>query len=84
MSGTHQGAAAANEAPESEEGVSSGHIDMVMSHTSCTRNEAIRALRAADDDTDKSKYLWCVRFAQNPAGHKLGLAMGFLDSVDRT
>merc|ERR1719453_1000736 len=41
---------AADEAPESEEGVSSGHIDMVMSHTSCTRNEAIRALRETNDD----------------------------------
>ena len=42
--------AGGDEAPEIEEGLTASHIDMVMNHASCTRNEAIRALRAADDD----------------------------------
>ena len=43
-------AAASNEAPEDETGITPGHIDMVMDHTSCTRNEAVKALRATNDD----------------------------------
>ena len=39
-----------DEAAESEEGVTASHIGMVMEHTQCTRNEAIRALKASDDD----------------------------------
>ena len=39
-----------NEAPEDETGVTPGHIDMVIDHTGCTRNEAIRALKAHNDD----------------------------------
>jgi len=42
--------AESNEAPESEEGITASHIDMVMNHASCSRNEAIRALRTANDD----------------------------------
>ena len=42
--------AASNEKPESEEGLTPNHINMVMEHTSCTRNEAIKALREANDD----------------------------------
>ena len=42
--------AASNEKPESEEGITSNHIQMVMDHTSCSRNEAIRALRDSNDD----------------------------------
>ena len=38
------------EAPESEEGLTPNHIEMVMSHTKCTRNKAIRALRGTNDD----------------------------------
>jgi len=37
-------------APESEEGITPEHIDMVMQHTNCTRNKAIRALRSTNDD----------------------------------
>ncbi len=33
-----------------EDGLTASHIDMVMDHTSCTRNEAIRALRETNDD----------------------------------
>ena len=44
------GAAAADEAPESEEGITADHIKMVIEHAGCTRNEAIRALRASNDD----------------------------------
>ena len=43
-------ASASNEAPESEEGITASHIDMLMDHTQCTRNQAIRALRATNDD----------------------------------
>ena len=43
-------APASNEAPEDETGITPGHIDMVMDHTSCTRNEAVKALRATNDD----------------------------------
>merc|ERR1711990_385962 len=39
-----------NEAPADESGITATHIDMVMDHTSCTRNEAIAALRASNDD----------------------------------
>merc|ERR1712060_420725 len=42
--------AASNEAPLDESGLTPGHIDMVMDHTSCSRNEAITALRGANDD----------------------------------
>ena len=35
---------------ESEEGITPNHINMVMEHTSCTRNEAIKALRDSNDD----------------------------------
>ena len=46
-----KGAAAdANEAAEDESGITPNHIGMVMEHTSCTRNEAIRALRESNDD----------------------------------
>ena len=37
-------------APESEEGLTPNHIDMVMQHANCSRNAAIRALREAKDD----------------------------------
>ena len=43
-------AAASNEPAESEDGITPNHINMVMEHTSCTRNEAIRALRDSNDD----------------------------------
>ena len=43
-------AAASNEAAEDEAGITPNHINMVMEHTSCTRNEAIRALRESNDD----------------------------------
>merc|ERR1719330_1960018 len=33
-----------------EEGITPGHINMVMEHTGCTRNEAIEALRESGDD----------------------------------
>ena len=39
-----------DEAPEPEEGLTASNIDMVMSHTKCTRNKAIRALRETNDD----------------------------------
>jgi NACalpha-BTF3-like transcription factor len=42
--------ASSNEAPLSEEGLTVSHIDMVMDHTSCTRNEAIKALRESNND----------------------------------
>merc|ERR1712242_234517 len=34
----------------SEEGITPGHINMVMEHTGCTRNAAIEALRESGDD----------------------------------
>ena len=34
----------------SEEGITPGHIDMVIEHTGCTRNEAIRVLRETNND----------------------------------
>lgn len=37
-------------APLSEEGLTANHIDMVMQHTNCTRNAAIKALRETNDD----------------------------------
>merc|ERR1719197_1407139 len=40
-------------APLSEEGLTQNHIKMVMDHTSCTRNAAIKALRETNDDMDK-------------------------------
>ena len=43
-------AAASDEAPESEDGITPNHINMVMEHTSCSRNEAIRALKESNDD----------------------------------
>lgn len=39
-----------DEAPESEEGITASNIEMVMSHTKCTRNKAIRALKETKDD----------------------------------
>ena len=36
--------------PLSEEGLSQEHIGMVIEHTQCTRNQAIRALRETNDD----------------------------------
>merc|ERR1711990_596302 len=42
--------ASSSEAPLDESNLTPSHIDMVMDHTSCTRNEAIKALRAANDD----------------------------------
>ena len=41
---------ASDEAAEDESGITPNHINMVMEHTSCTRNEAIRALRESNDD----------------------------------
>merc|ERR1712060_990655 len=41
---------AADEAAEDEAGITPNHINMVMDHTNCTRNEAIRALRDSNDD----------------------------------
>jgi len=41
---------ASDEKAEGEEGITPNHINMVMEHTSCTRNEAIRALRESNDD----------------------------------
>ncbi len=38
------------EAPESAEGLNPTNIEMVMSHTKCSRNKAIRALRETNDD----------------------------------
>ena len=44
-------AAKADDGPaESEEGITPNHINMVMEHTSCSRNEAIKALRESNDD----------------------------------
>ena len=43
-------AAAKDEKAEDEAGITPNHINMVMEHTSCTRNEAIRALRDSNDD----------------------------------
>ena len=44
-------AAPANTGPaESEEGITPNHINMVMEHTSCSRNDAIKALRESNDD----------------------------------
>lgn len=36
--------------PLSEEGITPNHIDMVIEHTKCSRNAAIRALKATNDD----------------------------------
>ena len=36
--------------PLSEEGLTANHIDMVMQHANCSRNQAIKALREANDD----------------------------------
>ncbi|CDW89452.1 UNKNOWN [Stylonychia lemnae] len=36
--------------PLSEDGLTASHIDMVIDHTKCTRNAAIRALRETNDD----------------------------------
>lgn len=41
---------ATNEPAESEAGITANHINMVMEHTNCTRNEAIRALKDSNDD----------------------------------
>ena len=50
-SSSKAGAKAADDsAPLSEEGVTANHIDMVMEHTQCSRNEAIAALRETNDD----------------------------------
>merc|ERR1711920_1123114 len=40
----------ANEEAANEDGLTPGHINMVMEHTGCTRNEAIGALRESNDD----------------------------------
>ena len=37
-------------APLGEEGLTANHIKMVMDHTNCTRNQAIKALRETNDD----------------------------------
>ena len=37
-------------APLSEEGLTPNHIDMVMQHANCKRNDAIKALRETNDD----------------------------------
>jgi len=37
-------------APLSEEGLTANHINLVMEHTQCSRNEAIAALRETNDD----------------------------------
>ena len=42
--------AEANEEAANEDGLTPGHINMVMEHTGCTRNEAISALRESNDD----------------------------------
>ena len=42
--------APANEEAANEDGLTPGHINMVMEHTGCTRNEAISALRESNDD----------------------------------
>ena len=39
-----------DEAPVDEEGVTADHINMVMEHTGCTRNEAIGALKESNND----------------------------------
>mmetsp|Transcript_70915 Transcript_70915/g.98239 ORF Transcript_70915/g.98239 Transcript_70915/m.98239 type:complete len:185 (-) Transcript_70915:81-635(-) len=46
----NKAASADNEAPLSEEGLTPNHITMVMEHATCTRNEAIKALRETNDD----------------------------------
>ena len=43
-------AAETNEEAANEDGLTPGHINMVMEHTGCTRNEAIGALRESNDD----------------------------------
>ena len=45
------GDAAKDDGPAlSEEGITAQHITMVMEHTNCTRNEAIKALHESKDD----------------------------------
>ena len=39
-----------DEAPEDETGLTPSHIDMLMDHCQCTRNAAVKALRACNDD----------------------------------
>ena len=39
-----------DEPAESEDGITANHINMVMEHTNCSRNEAIRALKDSNDD----------------------------------
>ena len=48
--GDKKKAANKDEAAEDEAGITPNHINMVMEHTNCTRNEAIRALRDSNDD----------------------------------
>jgi nascent polypeptide-associated complex subunit alpha len=43
-------AAAHDGEPLNEDGLTANHIKMVMDHTSCTRNQAIKALRETNDD----------------------------------
>ena len=43
-------AKADDSAPLNEDGITASHIDMVMEHTQCSRNEAIAALRETSDD----------------------------------
>lgn len=45
-----KGAPVDDSVPLSEEGLTPNHIDMVIEHTKCSRNAAIRALREANDD----------------------------------
>ena len=43
-------AAADDGEPLPEEGLTQNHIKMVMDHTNCTRNQAIKKLRETNDD----------------------------------
>lgn len=43
-------AAASDAKPADEAGLTPNHINLVMEHTNCTRNEAIAALRETNDD----------------------------------
>jgi len=55
--------------PLSEEGLTASHIDMVIDHTKCTRNAAIRALRETNDDMVQAVMkltTWVIRENQIP------------------
>ena len=46
----------------SEEGITPSHINDIMEHTGCTRNQAIKALRESNDDMINAVLLltkWC-------------------------